>query len=428
MFSTILKFFKKNYHDIIQSIAFYPILISLAFLLLAMGSLQAENLEIIGTIKKKIPYFFIEDYETARAILSTIIGGIISLTVFSFSMVMVVLNQASTNFSPRLLPNLISNRKHQVILGFYIGTLLNTIIILTALGAYGVDSNSLGLSTMISALASLICIVLFVYFINSISVAIQIHNIIDKIYLSTVNYLDRDLEQQKQNKKCIEFIKSEDWIIINLNRTGYYRGFDVSLMKHSLKIRENQIEILPYLNEHVWKGTPILKIKDLITEDEMENLLFCFDISSDRHESDRDITGMIKLMEIAVKAMSPGINDPGTAINAINRIGELICKFLQFPDLSSKKVFEDRLTINEHSISAEELMRILIQPIRLYSKQDNSVMYVLLKSLQFIKNDPTISAKNKSIIDLELDSLKFDIDKSITNQFDKEQLLELYND
>ena len=135
MIRNITKFLKKNYQDIIQSIAFYPMIISLGFLLLALGSLQFENLEIVSAIKKKIPYIFIEDYETARSILSTIIGGIISLTVFSFSMVMVVLNQASSNFSPRLLPSLISNKRHQIILGFYIGTLLYCIIILTALGA-----------------------------------------------------------------------------------------------------------------------------------------------------------------------------------------------------------------------------------------------------------------------------------------------------
>ncbi|MDY7394972.1 DUF2254 family protein [Aureibaculum sp. 2210JD6-5] len=115
MFKTILKFFKKQSQDVVHSIAFYPVLISLTYLLLAIGGLQVENLELISSLKKKIPYIFIEDYETARSILSTIIGGILSLTVFSFTMVMVVLNQASSNFSPRLLPNLISNKKHHYI-------------------------------------------------------------------------------------------------------------------------------------------------------------------------------------------------------------------------------------------------------------------------------------------------------------------------
>ena len=426
MIRNITKFLKKNYQDIIQSIAFYPMIISLGFLLLALGSLQFENLEIVSAIKKKIPYIFIEDYETARSILSTIIGGIISLTVFSFSMVMVVLNQASSNFSPRLLPSLISNKRHQIILGFYIGTLLYCIIILTALGAYGVDSESLGLSTMFAALASLVCIIFFVYFINSISIAIQIHNIVDKIFLSTAKYLDEELEIQKENEIVFNSIESEGWLTINIKETGYYRDFDTSLMLDSLKDKDSHIEIIPYINEHVWKGMPVLRIKDSVSQEEIENLLFCFSISSDRHDSDRGLTGMIKLTEIAVKAMSPGINDPGTAINAINKTGQLLDKTLRFPDLDSRKIENANLIITKHSISAKELMRILIQPIRLYSKHDNSVVYVLLKSLLYIMNDPNISVKNKFALNIELDALKQDIIMSIENQYDKENLIELF--
>jgi uncharacterized membrane protein len=400
--------------------------LSLIFLLLAIGSIQVDNLTVFADLKKRIPYLFIEDYETSRSILSTVIGGVISLTVFSFSMVMVVLNQASSNFSPRLLPNLISNKKHQIILGFYIGTLLYCIVVLTALGASGIDSDSLGLSTMVAALASLLCIGLFVYFINSISVAIQIHNIIDKIYDATDQYLDKELKNNKNNKVVTNTLNSDAWMTIQIDRTGYYRGFDVSLMKDSIKENENHIILFPYINEHIWDGMPVLKIKEFVSKEELDNLLFCFDISTDRHESDKNVTGMIKLMEIAVKAMSPGVNDPGTAINAINKTGQLLNKFLEFPEKISKLEADNKMTITNYSISAKELMRILIQPIRLYSKHDNSVIYVLIKSLQFIKDNPNISKKNKTAINIELDALRVDIEKNIDNPFDKKSLMELF--
>ncbi|MCK0156563.1 DUF2254 domain-containing protein [Cellulophaga sp. F20128] len=426
MFKTILKFIKKKYKDVIHSIAFYPVLISFSFLILAIVGLQVEHLGWINGLKKDIPYLFIEDYETARSILSTIISGILSLTVFSFTMVMVVLNQASSNFSPRLLPNLISNKKHQIILGIYIGTLLYCIFVLISLGAYGIDSKSLGLSTMIAAISSFVCIGLFVYFIDSISKAIQIHNIIDRIYESSSNYLKKRRDTQKTNKAAHTIINTENWRALTISKTGYFRGFDVSLIKDSLIEKDIQIEIIPYINQHIWNGNPILKIKGDLTNEEDDNLIFCCSISSDRHEGDRGITGMIKLMEIAVKAMSPGINDPGTAIDAINKIGLLLSEFLQFPSITSKTVANKSLVIVENSISAKELMRILIQPIRLYSKQDNSVLYVLIKSLQFIVNIPSISPLNKEIVKIELDALAFDIDKNIDNKLDKEHLMKLF--
>jgi uncharacterized membrane protein len=131
-------------------------------------------------------------------------------------------------------------------------------------------------------------------------------------------------------------------------------------------------------------------------------------------------------MEIAVKAMSPGINDPGTAIDAINKIGQLLDEFLKFPAISSKSVADNNLIITENTISAKELVRIIIQPIRLYAKHDNSVLFVLVKSLQFIATNPHVSTDNKAVIITELEALKFDIDKNISNQQDKNNLLELF--
>ena len=133
MFKSVLKLVKVLYSRVLLSIAFYPVLISFGFCLLAFVILELESLALAKKLKENIPYLFIEDYETARAILTTLIGGILSLTVFSFTMVMVVLSQASSNFSPRLLPSLVSNKRHQLILGVYIGTLLYCIIILIVL-------------------------------------------------------------------------------------------------------------------------------------------------------------------------------------------------------------------------------------------------------------------------------------------------------
>ena len=89
-----------------------------------------EQKDISAHIMEIAPALVIDDTDTAKTILSTLIGGLISLTVFSFSMVMVLLNQASSNFSPRVLPGIVSDQKHQIVLGLYIGTILYNIFIL----------------------------------------------------------------------------------------------------------------------------------------------------------------------------------------------------------------------------------------------------------------------------------------------------------
>lgn len=421
----IIKFFKQSYYKVLQSIAFYPVLISLFYGIAAVISLKIDSSSLVAQLKEQASYLFIQDYETVRAMLSTFIGGIISLTVFSFSMVMVVLGQASSDFSPRLLPGLISNKKHQIILGIYVGTLLYCTLILLSLGAYGSDSSAVGLSAMLAALMSILCIVLFIYFINSISSAIQIHNIIEEIYQRCDSYVEHELQDKDATKIALQYIDTNEWKPIFSTTTGYFRGFDSLLMSRSSKDDDNQIEIVPYLNQHIWKGDVALRVKNDISEEEHENLLFCMDISADRHENDRGIGGMIKLMEIAVKAMSPGINDPGTAIGAVTKLGSLLAKFLRFPHLVSTTLDQGQMTLIRKNIPAKELMRILVQPIRLYAKQDSTVMYELIKALQFMDRVPGLSNDNRQAVMRELGALRSDLDKNIENDVDRQSILSL---
>lgn len=424
----IIKFLKRTYHRVLQSIAFYPVLISILYGIAAVISLKVDSSQLVAQLKEETSYLFIQDYDTVRAMLSTFIGGIISLTVFSFSMVMVVLGQASSDFSPRLLPGLISNKRHQIILGIYVGTLLYCTLVLLSLGAYGNDSNSVGLSAMLGAIMSVLCIVLFIYFINSISSAIQIHNITDEIYQRCNDYLDGELQEKDSSKIALQYIDTTDWKPIFADKTGYFRGFDRMLLSSSTKEGDNQIEIVPYLNQHIWKGDIAIRVQNDITEEQRENLSFCMDISSDRHEDDKGIGGLIKLMEIAVKAMSPGINDPGTAIGAVTKLGSLLAKFLRFPHMISTTFDEGQMILLRRNIPAKELMRILVQPIRLYSKQDSTVIYELISALQFAHRAPGLSNDNRQAVAQELEAVQMDIMENIGNDIDRKQILALFED
>lgn len=425
MIKTVIKFVKQIYSKVLKSIAFYPVLLAFVFFVVALLILKIENLEFIKDLKKELPYLFISDYETARAILTTLIGGILSLTVFSFSMVMVVLNQASSNFSPRLLPNLISNKKHQLILGIYIGTLLYSIFILIALGAEGIESNSIGASSMLAAIFGVVCVGLFVYFIHNISTAIQINNIIDRIYKTSSKSLNNTYEEQ-QAKVALRYSESKGFKPIISNKAGYFNGFDISLMTETLKENENQLNIVPYLNQHLYEGDVIAMVENSLEEHDEKALLFCFNISSNRHDGDEGVSGLIKLSEIAVKAMSPGINDPGTAIEAIVKLGKLLYQTVAFANATSHKIENKNMIIITHNIAIDELLRITIQPIRFYAKEDCLVLFQLIKSLNYAMRNPNISIDNKKSIEKELENLKSDIQHNIKNEDDKNKILKAF--
>lgn len=412
-----LKFFNKLKSNIVHSIAFYPVLISVLFMLFAVFLLFAENSEIIATFKETVPYLIVKEHDTASSILTTIFSGILSLTVFSFTMVMVVLNQASSNFSPRLLPGLVSDKKHQIILGFYIGTLLYSILVLMSLATYGSSTNAIGFSVMMSAAFGVTCVGLFVYFIHSISQAIQIHNIINQIYHSCKRLLEQEIKEQEEASNILDKV-SGDYTIIQSDRTGYYHSFDRALLPNDFKKRSTTIEILPYPDQHIWMGTPILKVKGKISEEDEKALCLCLYILGNQHEGDSSTGGMIKLSEVAVKALSPGINDPGTAINAISKLGQLLHRALQVQPTTQIDVPESTVKMIHNKIGPDEMMRIIVQPIRQYGKGDANVAHTLMRTLIYIHKSKEILTEYKWAIQAEIDRLTFDIKQALSNQED----------
>jgi uncharacterized membrane protein len=117
----------------INSIAFYPAVIAFLFLVLSVLMVFFDYSETGKTIKSQWSLLRLRDASTARSIISAITAGIISLTVFSFSMVMIVLNQAASQMSNRILDKLIGNRFQQFVLGFYIGTIVYSLFLLSTI-------------------------------------------------------------------------------------------------------------------------------------------------------------------------------------------------------------------------------------------------------------------------------------------------------
>ena len=164
-----------RYREMINSIGFYPSVLSVGFLLFAVITMSLEYIAPVEQLKAFISVVLVDSAENARTILSTLAGSIISLTVFSFSMVMVVLNSASASLSPRVVPGLITRKSHQMVLGFYLGSIIYSIIMLININKLeGGDTAIPSLGVLLSLVFGLVSLGLFVFFIHSISKAIQV--------------------------------------------------------------------------------------------------------------------------------------------------------------------------------------------------------------------------------------------------------------
>lgn len=397
MINKIRYWFINRSKKILNSISFYPAVIGILFLTVAVLML-AFDFSIQGKqIKSQLSWLSIQDASTARSIISAIAAGIISLSVFSFSMVMIVLNQAASQMSNRVLDKLIGNRFQQIVLGIYIGTIVYAFFLLSTIRDIDSGVYIPSLSTYLLILITIFDIFLFIYFLHYITQSVKYEVIIRRIFENTFDVLKKDLLQTEPPHLEV-VINSENYIYAT--KSGIYEGFGASGMvkicqKHQLLI---QVLITPGFN--VLKGYPLAKTDKKLTEDEQQEIANSFFINHTESIELNYFYGFRQLTEIAIKALSPGINDPATAIIAIRALFELYhYRLSHFP----KKVVcndDGKATIILEELNFDKIFTETIAPIWNYGKDDRMIQnefLILIPQLQNISDKTVFNILLKNV-------------------------------
>lgn len=409
----ILSIVRKTYY-LKDKIAFYPTIIGFFGCVFAYTMMFLEDEGISKYLIEFLPQLVINNGETARTILTTFIGGLISIMVFSFSMVMILLNQASSNFSPRLLPGLISNRRHQIILGIYIATILYCIFILIFIKPTDDKYQLPGFSVALSIVLMVISLGSFIYFIHSISQEIQISKIMSGIYTSAKSKLNYFIKREEN--KDFSFPNSDDWQAYNTKTSGYVQDVSTTILADIATKENSKIHIITPKGSFVNKEQILFKTEKKLEEDVINRIYENFDFSRNEFVEDNYELAFKQLTEVALKSMSPGINDPGTALNAIDYISELFLLRIQKKDINIT-FKDDKAWVLLNAIAFEKLLYKIMLSLRIYCKHDAILMKKLLEMLhnlqQKCKNDDY-----KAAIKIEIENLLLDADATIKNQRD----------
>ncbi|MCC6287585.1 MAG: DUF2254 domain-containing protein, partial [Chitinophagaceae bacterium] len=318
----ILKWFRETYRKTISSIAFIPAVIAFLFLLMSVVMVQFDFSSAGKEIKASLHWLSLKDASTARSICTAIAGGIISLAVFSFSMVMILLNQAASQMSNRILSNLIGNRFQQYVLGFYIGTIVYALFLLSTIRDVDSGINVPAISTYLLIAFTVLDIFLFIYFLHYITESVKFETIISRVYTTT---------DAAMKKACSLSTMPEDYsftgegIPLGACRSGVYQGFDKNELIEIAKKENIFIQFLYPAGSFVIEGNPLCIIYNgTLAENVKDQINVIVNIEKGQEINISYHYGFQQLAEIAIKALSPGINDPGTAVLALQALASLM--------------------------------------------------------------------------------------------------------
>jgi len=399
------------------SIALYPVLIPAAYAALAALVLAFESTTTAAALRDKLPSG-LTDADNSREILGTLITGIISLTVFSFSMVMVVLNGAAARLSPRVLPGLVSDTRNQVTLGIYLGSIVYFLLLIGTLNKNDPASvPALGL--LLALLFGMSCMALFVVFIRSVSQSIQVDWILSQLY----NGASTNLEKRRRRIAGIAGLpEAGEWWCVPAARPGYLREVNERRLGKILRKRGLLAMIQVEPGFFLIEGHPLIKFSEPLSEDDAADVLDCFDFHDKEFAGANVSYGMRQMSEIAVKAISPAINDPGTAIRAINLIGVLLKRLGGVPSFDIGCI-DGQARLFYPQPDMRRLLQTVIAPIRIYAGHDPQVLITLLRCMKNALHGEPSDTQLDALYE-EIQALRDEADAKVENQRDRRAINE----
>jgi uncharacterized membrane protein len=376
-----------------------PFVIALA--LGAIGAVLSSLEESFPAISAWVPTVLFPsraDPQIAQAILSDIATSIMTVVSIVFAILLMTLTLASTQFSPRILIGFVRDRVTQWTLGVFLGTFAYCIATLPA--ARSAPTPFVPVATVTGAmLLVLVCVGWLIYFIHHISHAISVNHIVDRIRRETELVIDELMPERRRplltHSWPDAFPEALD-VRLASRQTGYIRFIDIKRLRQLARTWRISVRVERRVGHFVADGVTLFAVShgERITEERTAALLAAIDIGPVRTLQQDIEFGIVQIVDIGLKAISPAVNDPTTAISCVDQLSSLVIRWLGRAPPAGR--FYDPpyvLRVVVPWIGLEGLLDLAFEQLRHYAAADAAVSLRLIRALSDIAStvdDPNI--------------------------------------
>ena len=369
----VLKFYK----SITQSVGLVPLVITIVIAVIGIALTLLPFFQSLDSRAITGGFFEVRTPETTRTILGSLLAAVVSITVFGFSMMMVVVNQAASIYSPKVVETLSAQRSNQYVLGIYLGTVVFTLIIMMHIDSKPSSPGIPQAGLLFNMLLVVYCILLFLRFIHNIAKAVRITSIIENIFNKTKHSIIKN--KLSANKVCD--INTDGWMVHRAAHSGYFQVLRINALLKLLHKHDLVMRVMPKVGSYYVDDSALFAINKKVDAKVLDEIRSTFVTYSGETISENPMYGIRQLREVAVKSLSPGINDPGVAILCIDYLTELLSIWMQEMEGNSHQDHDGNARIIINNFSFPEMLEISLIPIKVYGKRDYTMLIALLNCL-----------------------------------------------
>jgi uncharacterized membrane protein len=386
--------------DVRESLWFVPgVMLALA-LLLALG-LIAVDVRIERDFLIRYSLVFGLGADGSRGMLTAIASSMLTVAALAFTLTLNAVAQSSSQYSPRVIRNYLSDKSNQFVFGYFVSVFAYCLVVLRTIRGGDEDAFIPSIAVFVGLILALGGVIVLIFFIHHIAVSLQVTSVIADIVRVTRGAIDdfypEDVGEPIEDsplptESALRSLEDREWIEAPAENSGYVQTIDSGGLVEFAKERRLIVQIPVGVGDFIAAGAPIAFITAGISD--AWNGQICEDVadeintyfSVDRHRSiDQDVAfGIRQLVDIALKALSPGVNDTTTAINAIDRLGELVAVIGARRIPSNVRTAEEKAILFVTAPSFGDYLEYAFDEIRISGKGNSAVFARLIDALAMV--------------------------------------------
>lgn len=338
------------------------------------------------------PRLFGAGADGSRAMLSAIGTSMITVAGVVFSITIVALSLTSTQYSPRVLRNFMRDRPTQVVLGAFLGIFSYCLVVLRTIrgGDEGAFIPSIAvLGGMAYAMAG---VGLLIFFIHHVAVGIQASSILARIADDTAEAIDRmfpeDLGANRDAEEPAPQLPAA-WTHVAADRSGYVVAVDGDVLLALAGELHRVLRLAPAMGEFVAQGAPVVSAAGVapLEADQCDRLRACVQLGRQRTVHQDVGFGLQQIVDVALRALSSGINDPTTACMCIDRMTELLARLASRSTPDPWRMQDGQLRVVAPAAGFDDWLDTGLLPIVLHARGELSVLQHLVASMELLAAD-----------------------------------------
>ncbi|MDX2169311.1 MAG: DUF2254 domain-containing protein [Deltaproteobacteria bacterium] len=305
---------------------FVPTLITLAAVAMALGLIALDR--AVAQAAEVPAWVYSGSAEGARALLSAVASSMVTVAGVVFSITMVALALTSSQFGPRLLLNFMRDTGNQVVIGVFIATFMYCLVVLRVVRG-GSPEFVPHIAVTVALILAATAVMVLIYFIHHVSVSIQADHVIAAVRGELCDAIDAQLAGAADGpgRPSAPPPPEGEATRVAAPRGGYVQAIDSAALLRLARTQDLRIHLACRAGHFVVAGAAIAHAWPAArAEPVAASLRGAFLIGAQRTPTQDPEFAVRQLVEVAVRALSPGINDPFTAMACVDWLAESLCR------------------------------------------------------------------------------------------------------